>query len=254
MRTQLILLLLFTIGLSSNGYSQRSVKDSTISTPIFAMHYGANTTAGDLKDRYGFLNHIGLLAGYKTNKNWFWGLDANFIFGNRVNMDDIFAELRDSKGNITDANGDIATVITNSRGFNTNFAVGKIFPVLSPNANSGIFVHGGAGFLAHKLRIETNDQVVPPVEGDYRKGYDRLSMGINFHQFVGYSFMANRGLINFYGGFYAQQGFTKNQRLVNFDQPDIPVSNDLRLDLQFGLKAGWMIPIYRRLPKEYYFD
>lgn len=242
------------LGFQLSVAAQRNVRDSIIGTPMVALHYGGNLTGGDLKDRYGFLNHVGLLAGYKTNQNWFWGIDGNFLFGNRINMSDPLAALRDSKGNITDENGDIAAVIYNSRGFNANVAVGKVFPVLSPNANSGLFVHVGGGILAHKLRIETNSQVVPAIEGDYLKGYDRLTMGFNSHQFIGYSFMANQGFINFYGGFYAQQGFTRNMRTINYDQPDVPVSKDLRLDLQFGLKFGWMIPIYKRLPKDYYFD
>ncbi len=254
MRMPYILSHVFILGISIISHSQRSVRDSIISTPIFALHYGGNATAGDLSDRYGYLNHIGILAGYKTNKNWFWGVDANFIFGNRIKLSDPFADIRDSKGYLTDANGDIASVILNARGFNANIAIGKVFPVLSPNSNSGIFVHGGAGFLAHKLRIETNNQVVPPIEGDYKKGYDRLTQGFNLHQFIGYSYMANRGLINFYGGFCAQEGFTKNQRTINFDEPEIPVSTKTRLDIQYGFKVGWMIPIYRRMPKEYYFD
>jgi hypothetical protein len=240
--------------LSTNVNAQRNVKDSIIGTPLIALHYGGNLPQGDLKDRYGFLNHLGFLAGYKTNQNWFFGVDANFIFGNRIQMTDPLLKLRDSKGIITDENGDIASVILNSRGMNANLAIGKVFPVLSPNGNSGIFVHIGAGFLAHKLRIETNSQVVPAIEGNYKKGYDRLTSGINLHQFVGYTYMANQGLINFYGGFYAQEGFTKNRRTINFDQPDIPVSTATRFDIQIGLKIGWMLPIYKRLPKDFYFD
>ncbi len=254
MKTRLILLTFLTSLWSFPSFSQRNVKDSIIGTPIFALHYGGNLTSADLKDRYGYLNHIGGLVGYKTSQNWFWGVEANFIFGNKIRMNDPLKNLRDSNGNITDENGDIASVIFNSRGLNVNAAFGKVLPILSPNANSGIFVHGGVGILSHKLRIETNNQVVPPIEGDYKKGYDRLTMGVNLHQFVGYSLMSNRGLVNFYGGFYFQEGFTKNQRTINFDEPDIPVSTKTRLDIQYGFKLGWMIPVYKRLPKDYYFD
>lgn len=251
-----VILILFFLGFIQvlSVSAQRNVRDSIISTPWISVHYGANWSKADLADRYGFLNHIGFLAGYKTTKNWFWGVDANFIFGNRINMNDPLANLRDSKGNITDINGDIAKVFMFSRGFNANIAFGRVFPVLSPNRNSGIFVHGGVGYLAHKLRIETNEQVVPQVELDYKKGYDRLTIGPNLHQFVGYALMANRGFLNFYGGFYAQEGFTKNARTIFFDQPDVPVSTKTRMDVQIGFKVGWFIPIYKRLPKEYYFD
>jgi hypothetical protein len=234
--------------------SQRNVKDSTIGSPLIGVHYGGNWTAGDLSDRYGFMNHVGISAGYKTNKNWYYGLDANFMFGNQTKITGIFDHLVDEKGNITDINGDIANVLIYPRGVNVNTSFGKLFPVLSPNSNSGILVHVGAGYLLHRLRIETNEQVVPQIELDYKKGYDRLTIGVNFHQFIGYSFLANSGAYNFYGGFYIQEGLTKNQRTIFFDQPDVPVSTATRLDIQYGFRLGWYIPFYKRQPKEYYFD
>lgn len=233
---------------------QRNIKDSTIGSPLIGVHYGGNWTAGDLASRYGYFNHIGINAGYKTNKNWYYGLDANFMFGNQTRMTGIFDHLVDDKGNITDVNGDIALVLVYPRGVNVNLAFGKIFPVFSPNSNSGIFINGGVGYLLHRLRIETNDQVVPQIELDYKKGYDRLTMGVNFHQFIGYSFLSNSGAYNFYGGFYLQEGLTKNQRTIFFDQPDVPVSTATRLDIQYGFKLGWYIPFYKRQPKDYYFD
>lgn len=234
--------------------AQRNVSDSTIGAVWFGVQYGGGFTAGDLADRYGYMNHLGFIAGYKTKQNWVYGLDANFMFGNNVRMTGIFDHLVDSKGNITDINGDIAIVRALPRGVYANATVGKIFPIWSPNPNSGLYVNFGAGYLLHRLRVETQDHVVPQLELDYRKGYDRLTVGANIKQFVGYAYMANQGAANFYGGLWAQQAFTYNQRTINFDQPDVPVSTDLRLDLQFGFKVGWLIPIYKRQPKEFYFN
>jgi hypothetical protein len=234
--------------------SQRQIKDSIIGTPWIAVHYGANWTDKDLAKKFDFLNHIGTLAGYKTSHNWFYGIEANFIYGNSVYLNGMFDHLLDSKGTITDVNGDIAKVVVSSRGFNSNLVVGKIFPILSPNKNSGIFVNLGIGVLSHRYRIDTQDQVIPSLELNYRKGYDRYSFGPNLSQFIGYTFMSNFGLVNFYGGFYAQEGFTKNQRTIFFDQPDIPVSQKTMVDIQLGIKLGWLIPIYKRQPQEFYID
>ncbi len=234
--------------------AQRNVADSAIGTPLIGVHYGGNWTAGDLADRYGFLSHVGVIAGYKTKSNWFYGLESSFIFGNDVRMTGLFDHLIDSQGNITDVNGDIALVVVYPRGINLNLAAGKVFPVLAPNKNSGIFIHGGVGYLNHRLRVETQDQVIPQLELDYRKGYDRLTTGVNFHEFIGYSFMANGGYFNFFGGFYASQGLTQNRRTVFFDQPDIPVSTETRMDIQYGFKLGWFIPFYKRQPKEFYYN
>lgn len=251
MRNWLFIFLLF---LPLLVFSQRNVKDSIIGTPLIGVHYGANWTGGDLVNRYGYLNHVGGMMGYKTNKNWFLGVDGNFIFGNNIKVLGLFDGLVDSYNNITATGGDVANVVLYVRGFNANVAFGKIIPMLSPNKNSGLLIQGGVGYLLHKIRIETQDQVIPSIELDYKKGYDRLTIGVNFHQFIGYSFMSNAGLHNFYAGFYIQEGLTKNQRTINFDQPDVPVSTALRLDIQGGFRLGWYIPIYKRQPKEYYYN
>jgi hypothetical protein len=247
-------LILSILLLANSIIAQRNVKDSIIGTPWIGVQYGANWTSGDLADRYGFMNHVGIMAGYKTNKNWFWGIESNFMFGNDVRMTGVFDHLIDSQGNITDVNGDIALVLVYARGLNVNLAVGKVFPVLSPNKNSGIFVHAGVGYLAHRMRVETQEQVIPQLELDYKKGYDRFTAGPNAHQFLGYAFMSNAGFLNFYGGFYIQEGFTQNKRTIFFDQPTIPVSSETRLDIQYGVKVGWFIPFYKRQPKEFYYN
>lgn len=242
------------LSVSFAGISQRVVTDSAIGTPWVAAQYGVNLTAGDLAERHGFFNQVGMLAGYKTNKNWIYAIDGAYMFGGDVRVTNLFDHLVDSKGHITDQNGDIATVLVLSRGMNVNLSVGKILPILSPNPNSGISVSIGAGFIAHKIRIETQDHVVPELELDYRKGYDRLTQGLNLTQFLGYSFMANQGFLNFYAGFYAQEGLTHNKRTIFFDQPNTPVSQDLMLDIQYGIRLAWLIPVYKRKPKDFYFD
>lgn len=250
---KLPVLLLAALLIAQAARSQRDV-DSAIATPWIAIHYGGNWSGGDLADRYGYFNHVGTMAGYKTKRNWVYGFDGNFMFGSKINEKGLFDQLVDSYGNITDENGDIGQVVLFSRGFNANVMVGKVFPILSPNENSGIYVHAGVGYLQHKIRIETNYQVIPSLELDYKKGYDRFTSGLNFHQFVGYAFLANQGIVNFYGGFYMQQGLTYNRREVFFDRPDEEVPKGQRLDLQYGFKVGWFIPVYQRKPKDYYFN
>jgi hypothetical protein len=234
--------------------SQRNLRDSIIGTPWIGIHYGGNWSKGDLAKRFGYWNHLGVMAGYKTNKNWFLGFDGNFMFTDNVKATGLFVELIDEFGNITDDNGDIAKVLVVGRGFNANLALGKVLPILSPNENSGIFIQAGVGYLLNKWHIETRDQVVPLIETDYRKGYDRLVIGYNFHQFIGYAFMASKGVVNFYAGFYIQEGFTKFKRNINFDQPTIPVSKTTLNDIQLGFRTGWFIPVYKRRPKDFYFN
>ena len=244
------LILTLTIGV----HAQKKKLDSIVARAWVGFEYGGNTTMGDLSDRYGVLNHIGLMTGFKTKRNYFFGLNSTFLFGNDIRLTGIFDHLTDSFGNITDVNGDIAAIVVYPRGFSTNLTVGKILPLFSVNSNSGVFIHAGVGYLLHKMKIETNEQVIPQLELDYKRGYDRLTTGINFHQFIGYNFMAQSHGYHFYGGFYAQQGITKNRRTLFYDQPYEAVSTETRLDIQIGAKLGWVVPIYKRQPKEFYFD
>ena len=66
--------------------------------------------------------------------------------------------------------------------------------------------------------------------------------------------MANQGFVNLYGGFYFQEGYTFNRREIFFDTPETPVSKDPMLDIQYGIRIGWLIPIDKRQPKEFYFN
>lgn len=254
MMKQIYTALFFCFFCGATSFAQLNVKDSAIAIPWVSVQGGFNLTAGDLALRHGYFAHVGLFAGYKTKRNWVYGIDGSYMFGNQINETGLFDHLVDSKGNITDQNGDVAVVVLGSRGMHINLNAGKILPVFNPNPNSGLYLSGGIGFLAHKIRIETQDQVVPQLELDYRKGYDRLTQGLNLSQFIGYAFMSNESFVKFYGGFYIQEGFTYERRTVFFDQPDTPVSTAPRLDIQYGLRFGWLIPIYTRQPKEFYFD
>jgi hypothetical protein len=251
-RGKIIPFLFLFVSVSLNA--QRDISTEKIGTSLLGFHFGLNQPTNDLENRFGLLNHIGIMSGYKTKRNWFFGIDGNFIFGNTIKETSLLDNLKDDQGNITDLNGDIAQVILSGRGFNTNLTVGKIIPIVGPNKNSGIFIHSGIGIIEHKIRIESNKQVIPQVELEYKKGYDRLALGYCIHEFIGYIHLSNNGRINFYGGFYAQQGFTKNQRTLNFDQADVKVSTLTRKDFSYGFKVGWFIPIYKRQTKEYYYN
>ncbi|MBA3901808.1 MAG: hypothetical protein H0X62_16670, partial [Bacteroidetes bacterium] len=118
------------------------------------------------------------------------------------------------------------------------------------NPNSGFFVLGGVGFLQHKVRIENPGNASPQIFGEYKKGYDRLTNGISTSQFIGYMFLSNNRLLNFFGGVEFVQGFTQNRRF-NYDNMDY--DHTQRLDLLTGIKVGWVFPLYKKVPLKYYY-
>ena len=77
-------------------------------------------------------------------------------------------------------------------------------------------------------------------------------MGFASKQFIGYLFQHNYRFLNFYVGMEFIQGFTHNVRNYNWDLegPD----PELKFDFLYSFKVGWMIPIYKRAPKEYYYE
>ncbi len=171
----------------------------------------------------------------------------------RMNLDEVFGSLVDDDGFIIDVNGDLGSVLLFSRGFHANVEGGRVFSRLGHNANSGVMLKLGVGYLNHRMRIETNEQVIPSIEEDYKRGYDRLTTGINTSQFLGYLFMSDNSFLNFYGGVFIQEGFTYNRRKMFYDAPNTYAPTEMRMDILYGFKVGWLIPIYKRKPKEYYY-
>lgn len=241
------ILLIIVVFSSSFLFSQdKDWRNSGQSAFLISPHYAASFALGDLQKRYSFLNHIGAGVSYKTSSNWVFGADGSFIFGNKHKFTGLFDHLVDNKGQISDANGDVGIVVVNPRGLSFNAHVGKIFPVSKSNPNSGIFLRVNAGYLQHKLNIETRDHVVPSLELNYRKGYDRFTSGFASEQFLGYLFIGNNEFVNFYAGGFIQEGFTRNRRNLNYDQPDIPVDKSLRLDVMVGIKVAWVFLAYSK--------
>jgi hypothetical protein len=128
---------------------------------------------------------------------------------------------------------------------------GKIIPVAGPNPNSGLMLKFGMGYLRHKIRIQTQENEVPQLQGDYLEGYDRLSAGPLAMLYVGYQHFGNRGRINFHVGWEMMAAFTEPLRAYNFDiQRADP---DTRFDALNGIRAGWSLPIYKKRDDRFHF-
>ena len=244
---QLLFSFLFVVNLA---FSQWQVRDSALFNPHVTVGYGYSTPGGDLANRFG--NNGSLEVGFhiKNKKNWYYGVQFNYLFGNKVHEPNLLSNLLTSRGEILDEQGQIATMFIQERGFNAFFQGGKLFPVIGPNKNSGLLITAGAGLLQHKIRIEHQEAKITQLEGDYLKGYDRLTNGLSVQQFIGYYHMSNNRLINFYFGAQATEGFTQSRREWNIDTQT--QDTDKRLDMLFGLRAGWILNLYERAPNDYY--
>jgi hypothetical protein len=220
---------------------------------LFQIQGGFQIPYGDMGEIYGVNANVGFSYAYKSTDNILLGADFNFLFGNTVKDEDmLMQELRNSTGAIIGIEGEAVNFLVLERGFSGGFYVGKIFPIIGPNPNSGLMVRIGAQYLEHRTWIEARETEIPPIEGDYRKGYDRKRAGIALYQFIGYQNFSDNRLANFFVGFDFYQGFTTDYRSYNFDEMDF-TDNDY-FDVLIGFKVGWVLPVYRQEANKFYIN
>ncbi len=247
-----VLLILFLFCFTLNIKAQYSIRDSSISFPMVGVTFAYQKPGGDLVDRFGNNFNIGTVFQLKLRNNWVIGMEGDFLFSDHVKENNFLNKYLTPDENIIDGNGHYALVNLVERGLKIEMKAGKIIPVMGPNKNSGLMTTLGIGYLQHKILIETPQSSIPYLEEEYRKGYDRLSTGLSITEFLGYINFGNKRLINFYAGLEFTQAFTKNRRSMNFDTG--LNDNKSRLDLFFGLRIGWVIPIYKRSADKIYIN
>ncbi len=220
---------------------------------LITFSYAYQLPGADMASRFRNNSSVGGGYYYKTKHNVLLGAEAHFIFGGKpkeVSMLDSIRIGKTSDGNIIDANGQYADVRLYERGYDLSVKMGKVFKLASANANSGFFITAGAGFLQHKIRIESIGNRAPQLTKEYRAGYDRMANGLMISENLGYFYMGDNKMTNFYLALEMMQGFTKGRR-YNFDTMKLDDSS--RLDLLFGLRLGWMIPVQSRQADEFYY-
>ncbi|MBI3501726.1 MAG: hypothetical protein HY063_08015 [Bacteroidetes bacterium] len=229
----------------------QNVKDSSLFFPMLKFSYAAQLPGGDLAKRFGWNSNIGLDFSFKTKSKLIFGAGGSFFFGNRIKEKGILDSLRTSSGFIINQNGKPANVKLFERGFTVAFHIGKMFNVLSPNKNSGIVFYAGPVFMRHKITIYDVGKQSPQLTSGYLKGYDRLTAGMGAQEFIGYVYLGNTRILNFFAGFEFTQAFTKSWRGYDYDL--MKADTERRTDLLYGFRAGWILPLYKRTPQEFYY-
>lgn len=248
--TLLFFVLLLIISTFSSAQISLS-KDTISSVSMMEIHYSFLSPGGDLKTRFGNCINLGIGFQRKTLKNYLWGIEVNYLSGADVKEKYILDSLKTYRGQFISTEGRYGDVRVFERGLSFYGNVGKIIPVFGSNKNSGIMILAGIGFLQHKIHIEVLEENVPALNGDYRKGYDRLTNGLSLHQFIGYSYMQPKLRYSFNVGLDFSQSFTKNRRDWDFfEQRKL---DEQRTDYLNGVKVSLIIPISKREPKEYYY-
>ena len=233
------------------GLAQKSIQDTAIRFFAISAEIGLQNGFADLGERFGYGGIAGGSFLYKSAGNITMEANYGFFFGNIVKEDSVLASLRTANGDIIGRDGGPADVFLYQRGFVASARIGKIFPIIGPNPNSGIHLAIGGGVLQHKIKIIEVAEQVPQLLGEYKKGYDRLTYGFTLSQSIGYQHFSNYRLLNFYVGAEIYEGFTQNRRSINFDTKASEPTQ--RIDILANLVIRWYFPLYRRQASDYYF-
>lgn len=243
MRTALLQTALFTL-LSTCGLAQGLAGAKNLDNALLVnAGYGVFSSAGDLGERFGSGFAIdGGLAYLPRNSSWQFGVRAVYGFGNEV-KEDVLVDLRTRDGFIIGNQRAPADVQLRHRQLFLGPSLGYTFRIGS-NQRSGINLRTSVGYFANWIKFQEDPvQAVEPLLDEYRGGYDRLTAGPAWYQFIGYQTLAENRRINFYLGGDFTVASTTHQRL--YDIPTgTPPSDGRRLDITFGARIGLIVPLY----------
>ncbi len=254
MRCKRLILILLTMAPLAMA-AQRDIKTERISTFMFQATYAYQFAGQDTKTLYGNNHSLGASLVYKTEGNWMFSLNGNFISGNDVNItrNDLFGDILDNNGEIITGDGIYGSYAMFERGAHFQVCVAKIFPVLAPNPNCGLFIKGGLGYLFNRLRTEFGSYASPPpaLAGDYLYGYDRMRGGFAWSGEIGYLYLSSTRVLNFSISLEFTQAYTKSLREWDFNL--MQKDGKSYVDQYIGIRGAIYIPTYKRKPAEYYY-
>jgi len=244
----LLLLLCVSAGESS---AQNPSKDS-LQLPMIYPSYSINLPFGDMKDRFGYSHTIGAGCSYLFMNRWMLSLEGNFLFGNQIkDRASVLAGILTSDGHVISEEGTYANMALTQRGYTIWLKAGRLFPAGKVNPNTGFLFMAGAGMMQHKIRIDVSQNNTPQLRDDYKKGYDRMCNGPAITEFLGYQYLDGNKRLNFYAGIELTQAWTQSRRAYYFADRLRP--DEKRFDMLAGIKVGWLVPLFRKSGREYYY-
>ena len=209
---------------------------------LLTATYSGIIPGGDLTRRFGPGFSLGAqVEGHLWPGNWIVGGEFQTAFGAKV-KEDVLAFLKDGNGQIVGRDLQLSQAFLQQRQLLATGYVGKLIPVSKGNKKSGVRITVGGGYTWHWIKVNDEMASLPQVEGEYGKGYDRLTTGPVTTQFVGYQHISLNRRIIFLVGAELGQGFTRSRR--DYDYQTMRSDGASRLDLTWGLRLGWSICLF----------
>lgn len=214
------------------------------SVNLLEFKYGVHFPGGDLGNRFGTNNDIGIsLQSVRMGSKIFFGLEGYYLFGNMV-KEDVLYRLRTYDGSILGVDGLPGDINLKERGSYIGINGGKIIPTTKfENKLTGIRLQAGIGLLQHKIRVQDNSQTVIALRDEYLPGYDRLTNGAALHLGVGYQYQSPTNNFQFHimADLYGAQ--TASRR--DFDYAEGAYLEGTRMDWLSGFSLAYVVSISR---------
>jgi hypothetical protein len=215
------------------------------------LSYQGALPGGKWASRASYVSFAGISLGLKFRSNWYLSGSYATLFTEALETEGLLGPLITSDNFLIADDGSIVEVGYLLGGHQILAGGGKIFPLaFAPNRNCGLYIEGGGGWLQHKFSFRTLGAQVSALEGEYARGYDRLSGGLGLWQGLGYRHFSNSGQVNFAAGFCFGQYATRGMRSAIF--PDGGPDRRQGWDLVYGFRLSWGFPLYSRAPEKAY--
>jgi hypothetical protein len=224
----------------NNILAQKNNLSDDASAVLIHINYGAQLPKMNLTTRFGANFVAGGGIEFLSQKNWIFGAESLFLFGETV-KEDVLVGLKTAKGDIIGNDKSLADVVLRERGNFFGGYFGKRLP-FQPKSAHAIRLTVGGGWLQHYIRIQDNSQSVAQLSGEYIKGYDRFSGGATLSQSIGYQYFNRNRRLSFYIGMDAFEGFTRSLRAFDFLEKRL--LTEQRTDILLGLRAALMIVLF----------
>lgn len=217
----------------------------------FSVNYNYQFAFGNISKTFGNNSSVGLCYFFETTKNYLFGIEGNYMFGNTIKDESIFDGISSSDGGIIGGDGQYANINLMEIGFNTYLLAGYCFHNSEKNL-SGVYLSQGIGYLQHKIFIDTKNQNIPQLNENMKKGYDRFSNGISAKFSIDYKFYHKKGMFQISSGLNYTIAHTKIQRNYDFAN-NLVYPNKRKWDNFLGIKFEVIIPIQRKNDEQFHY-
>ena len=233
---------------SISTFAQFSEKDTSNNEFLTPIGIGFNHLQGSFSNRFTNFKsfHSGLL--YKNRKQFVFGIQGSYLFGANLKDSSMFEGIINENGTIVGGTGVPSIIEFGGRGFQVKGSFGKIFTLWDKNPNNGLLLLSSLGLLQHKIFVNIPENDIPQLNKVYRKGYDRLSNGLELSQFIGYIHLAESKeggrqmfVPTYFFGIEVSNAWIQNRRSWNYDQ--IKQDTKLHYDQMVNFKFGWLIRV-----------